>query len=926
MLPALLPQNIEFRETASALEWRYVGQDDDDWQTLIEIDDFAATVEIGTVSTLGPGEAVTVVNVGTARNVILDIGIPAGSDGLVQTVLGGSGITVDSTDPNNPTVSAWSFATLADAAAFDPSVPPDFTRTAGYAAAGDVGGALYALAESEPSHAGKYEDAVGNWYELVPEGGVVTPEQFGAEAGGSQTASDRRTAIQAAIDYAAEVGAKLDFSTLSTSVIECDGPLFYNTGNHFVFGGIDITVFKLSDDAGDDDCVWEPATRDGSTTDVVFEGGFTVDGNYARSVAVTPSTYPNASGFITAGAKRLTIIGGIKAKDCKLHGLDICSGGETTSYVDAGNKAPTYYPANMSSFIRIDYAYAENCGDDNLTGHYSHDVHIGAWDTGIAGLRHSDETASNGFEVDDGCFDWHVGSGTARGGNRGLAIKSHSPEPAPYNIHFGDVVTDGCRRGVYINGNDDDVDQGQDITIQSVTVRHPEQNHASDTSEVRGFWIEKYKGVFIGSIKIEADGDESLTLETGVLISNYVLDLNIGAIDVRNWPYANTSNSSVGGVRFAGTCSDITIGSIKTDNCGYRGVVNTGAERVRIGTMQLVGASLSSSIALRMSSFPRVLQCTIGPFNSSGFTTATSYDTSTSTNTEVPFWPQGLQTDGMILAGVDTIHAHHRFKAAVSSGSLVANFVGASDEESLLVYGRGGGSFGVGSGNSVVKVTKDNTTSRSIAAAGTINASGADYAEYHQVVPHLEGNVAAGEVLGFNAEGLLTDIFDDVTGPFVVKSTHPYGVGGDAWSQPERICKLYGVEPIGREPSMPVLPKPQPDAPDAEWRSYEAAVDEARVSFEAMTAAWAERVVLFEAALEAERRRWDRIAKTGYVPVNTEAAPVGHVMVPRRAAAGGIDLVAVAPGSVSLPDYLSSIGRVIGLSEDGRPLVEVKTA
>ena len=195
-LPAALPQNIELRETDEAIQWRYVGAGDDTWQTLIEIDDITATVEIGTVTTLAPSDPATVTNVGTSRNVILDIGIPAGSDGLVQTIVGGDGIAVDTTDPNNPIVSiAGDFSTLADAEANNPTSAPAFTRTAGYAAAGDGGAALYKLVGSEPSHAGKYQDAAGNWYEIAED--VVRPQQLGARGDGIE---DDAAALQAAID------------------------------------------------------------------------------------------------------------------------------------------------------------------------------------------------------------------------------------------------------------------------------------------------------------------------------------------------------------------------------------------------------------------------------------------------------------------------------------------------------------------------------------------------------------------------------------------------------------------------------------------------------------------------------------------------------------------------------------------------------
>ena len=92
------------------------------------------------------------------------------------------------------------FATKAAAEAYAPTVAPSFLRLAGYAAAGDGGGALYKKVVSEPSHIGKFsitlDDAVTVvWYEIAEE--VLIPDMLGAVGDG---AADDRAAVQAAID------------------------------------------------------------------------------------------------------------------------------------------------------------------------------------------------------------------------------------------------------------------------------------------------------------------------------------------------------------------------------------------------------------------------------------------------------------------------------------------------------------------------------------------------------------------------------------------------------------------------------------------------------------------------------------------------------------------------------------------------------
>lgn len=74
--------------------------------------------------------------------------------------------------------------------------PVNYVRTAGYATAGDGGGALYKRVGSEPPHAGKFQSADGAWWELAE--AVVTLQMFGAIGDGT---ADDTTAIQAAISY-----------------------------------------------------------------------------------------------------------------------------------------------------------------------------------------------------------------------------------------------------------------------------------------------------------------------------------------------------------------------------------------------------------------------------------------------------------------------------------------------------------------------------------------------------------------------------------------------------------------------------------------------------------------------------------------------------------------------------------------------------
>lgn len=127
-----------------------------------------------------------------------------------------------------------------------------------------------------------------------------------------------------------------------------------------------------------------------------------------------------------------------------------------------------------------------------------------------------------------------------------------------------------------------------------------------------------------------------------------------------------------------------------------------------------------------------------------------------------------------------------------AAGSVVASF-GPNPAAGLTVYARGGG--GANGAATVVTVGKDTDTGRSINAGGTINATGADYAEY---MVKSEGCpvINKGDVCGVTSRGELTMSFDDAVS-FVVKSTDPGLVGGDIY---EDLTNVDRIAFCGRVP------------------------------------------------------------------------------------------------------------------------------
>ena len=192
-----------------------------------------------------------------------------------------------------------------------------------------------------------------------------------------------------------------------------------------------------------------------------------------------------------------------------------------------------------------------------------------------------------------------------------------------------------------------------------------------------------------------------------------------------------------------------------------------------------------------------------------------------------------------------------------------------SMQDTTSVNGLGGSHNAAG----LILVSADSGNSRSISAAGTINASGADYAEYMTKADGC-GTIAKGDVVGVDLDGKLTDVFADAIS-FVIKSTDPSYVGGDNWMTAEQS------DPDSSEYINPLS-------------------DE----------------------YNALRASQDRIAFSGQVPVNiTGSFNVGDYVYPE---ADGNGIKAVAKANPTFEEYQLCVGKIWATEDDGRPFVAVK--
>ncbi len=315
--------------------------------------------------------------------------------------------------------------------------------------------------------------------------------------------------------------------------------------------------------------------------------------------------------------------------------------------------------------------------------------------------------------------------------------------------------------------------------------------------------------------------------------------------------------------------------------------------------------------------------------------------------------------NGNLLIGTQAGTSHIITKPNLTAEGQNVLQVASNVGETVLFFGVAAG--GASSAATAARFGRSSTTGRSINAAGTINASGADYAEYMTKADGC-GAIAKGDVVGVDADGKLTKSWAAAKS-FVVKSTDPAYVGGDSWAAhlpPKPVDP--GAAPMA--PTAPIAPAPLPAAPVAPEReegegddtftprladffaaclSYEAlaaehaAHDEAAAAFtaslaehEAALAAWEASKAAYdadlpawEADLEKARRCVDRIAFAGQVPVNIAGTfAVGDYLI-AAARGGGIEAVAVAEADITFDQYRRRLGKVWAIRE-GRPWIDVQ--
>jgi hypothetical protein len=183
-------------------------------------------------------------------------------------------------------------------------------------------------------------------------------------------------------------------------------------------------------------------------------------------------------------------------------------------------------------------------------------------------------------------------------------------------------------------------------------------------------------------------------------------------------------------------------------------------------------------------------------------------------------WTQAMTLDasGNLLVGA-TSGTFHRVLKNAATGEPIMDWVNYGSNGAVAVCTVDRQTYASANAAACALRVGDCTGgSRSINASGSINANGADYAEY--MTKAGDFTIEKGDVAGIDANGMLTNVFADAVS-FVVKSTDPSYVGNDNWGT--------GIE---------------------------------------------------GAEFEAARKLVDRIAFAGQVPVNVTGATAGDYIVP----------------------------------------------
>lgn len=308
----------------------------------------------------------------------------------------------------------------------------------------------------------------------------------------------------------------------------------------------------------------------------------------------------------------------------------------------------------------------------------------------------------------------------------------------------------------------------------------------------------------------------------------------------------------------------------------------------------------------------------------------------------------GADSSGNCFLGASSGASHIINRSGSTEGTVTLNFQYNGNSMGYMQDAR----LGAGNGaNTCLSLNANSATNRTINAKGTVNASGADYAEYMRKAD-LVGTIAKGQIVGINANDEITDRWADAVA-FAVKSTDPSYVGGDTWAanlglrpmmptyiEPEYVGIIAGRAPV--EPEKTGDEERDRIAADnyvkamSDWAGvrrqeqidraeYAELCDQTKAAYARAMANWETETAAYDEAHETARATVDRIAFAGRVPVNVYGAVPGQYIVPVRDG-DAIKGNPMSEADMTIGDYMRAVGKVSAIESDGRARIIVKVA
>lgn len=407
--------------------------------------------------------------------------------------------------------------------------------------------------------------------------------------------------------------------------------------------------------------------------------------------------------------------------------------------------------------------------------------------------------------------------------------------------------------------------------------------HAEENTGGDAVYMNQYSNPMIQGCWLQAASSSNVDRAT------IHLDTCTGAMVMGNFLTSNAAWSLFQGVKLTGTLFSSIIGNNISGFDAARAIVenSTSGRNFEIGnrgdgTQGAAGVTSTSSTG-------SVFHTHMGSGSSYGQEWTAGYHSFKNlAGTEVA----NINTNatfptGVLTAGTASVSSFHKFvKTGGAEGDVIFD-VNDATKATLRVFKIGDDTFNAGA--TCLALGKNTATNRSINTAGTVNTSGADYAEYEN---NNGLSIEKGSIVGFDSNGALTLTYSQAV-RFGIKSTDPSFVGGDSWALS-----------VGPKPDEPVKRD-----------------DESDEHYACRIALYNDEFQVWEASFEAARARVDRVAYSGKVPVNVTGAAPGDYIVASSADDGSITGEAVA--NPDFGQYKRAVGRVNKVLPDGRAEVAV---